>query len=86
MAEQTPDSIITTQRNGQTTICVCRCRNTTSTRQSLWIVAGIITWRDVMAKLTKYEKETIILFNEGEGHSQYLHLQCQPAKATGIVQ
>ena len=66
MAEQTPDSIITTQRNGQTTICVCRCRNTTSTRQSLWIVAGIITWRDVMAKLTKYEKETIILFNEGE--------------------
>ena len=27
---------------------------------------GIITWRKVMAKLTKYEKETIILFNEGE--------------------
>ena len=49
-----------------TTICVCRCRNTTSTRQSLWIATGIITWRKVMAKLTKYEKETIILFNEGE--------------------
>ena len=23
-------------------------------------------WRTIMAKLTKYEKETIILFNEGE--------------------
>ena len=34
--------------------------------QSLWIATGIITWRKVMAKLTKYEKETIILFNEGE--------------------
>ena len=29
-------------------------------------VDAIITWRKVMAKLTKYEKETIILFNEGE--------------------
>lgn len=27
---------------------------------------GIITGRNAMAKLTKYEKETIILFNEGE--------------------
>lgn len=27
---------------------------------------GIIMGRNTMAKLTKYEKETIILFNEGE--------------------
>ena len=38
----------------------------TTTAVNLGVATGIITWRKVMAKLTKYEKETIILFNEGE--------------------
>ena len=38
-----------------------------------------------MAKLTKYEKETIILFNEARTQPISTPTM-QPAKATGIVQ
>ena len=35
--------------------------------------------------LTKYEKETIILFNEGED-TTHIDLQCRTAEAAGSVQ
>lgn len=36
--------------------------------------------------LTKYEKETIILFNEGEDTRPHPDLQCRTAEAAGSVQ
>ena len=38
-----------------------------------------------MAKLTKYEKETIVLFNEGEDTSTHPDLQCRIEEQTGGV-
>ena len=36
-----------------------------------------------MARLTKIEKETIVLFNEGRGQGKYLHPQRRIEKEVG---